>query len=283
MKPGIYGHEGNFFKTTPLVAFFHVQEPFVQMFDNGFTQGDSLIHRFDPRFKIVAAAAFSIVIAVSSRWSALIPGLFVSAALVVIGRLPIKKVCIRLMVINGFIVFLWFFLPFSFKGMPLITIGPFTATKEGVLYATLLTLRSNIILLALISLVATSSVFTLSRAMRELRVPDKIVQLFFFTYRYLHVIQLEYNRLVNTLKIRGFHPKTNMHTYKTYAYLVGMLLVKSYDRAERIRKAMLCRGFKGSFYNLSEFCVKRTDIVMMCLMLMAVAVIALLQWTTTIY
>jgi cobalt/nickel transport system permease protein len=265
------------------VVFFEVQESFVHMFDNAFTDGASLIHRFDPRFKIIAAAAFSIVIAVCSRWTALIPGLFVSTALIVIGRLPIKKVCIRLMVVNGFILFLWFFLPFSFKGMPLLTVGPFTATKEGILYVTLLTLRSNIILLALISLVATSSVFTLSRAMRELRVPDKIVQLFFFTYRYLHVIQLEYERMVNTLKIRGFQPKTNMHTYKTYAYLVGMLLVKSYDRAERIRKAMLCRGFKGSFYNLSEFCVKRSDIVMMCLMLMAVAVISLLQWTKTIY
>jgi len=253
------------------------------MFDDGFINGDSLIHRFDPRFKIVVAVAFSIVVAVSTRWVALIPALFLSLVLVLAGRLPIKKACFRLMVVNGLILFLWFFLPFSFEGAPFFTIGPFTATEEGVRYATILTLRSNIIILALISLVSTISVFTFGRAMRELRVPDKIVQLFFFTYRYLHVIHLEYERLVKALKIRGFQPKTNMHTYKTYAYLVGMLLVKSYDRSERVRRAMLCRGFKGSFYDLSEFRVRREDIVIMFLMLMAVAAIALLQWTTIIY
>ena len=253
------------------------------MFDNAFIKGDSIIHRFDPRFKILVAAVFSLVTAVSSRWVALIPGLLLSIMLVLLARLSPRKVCIRLMLVNGLILFLWFFLPFSLEGMPLFTLGPLTATREGILYATLLTLRSNIILLGLISLVSTTPIFTLGRAMGQLYVPDKMVHLFFFTYRYLHVIQLEYQRLVRALKIRGFQPKTSVHTYKTYAYLVGMLLVKSYDRSERIRNAMLCRGFRGRFYDLTEFCLKPLDFVMMFLMLLSVTVIALLEWTTIIY
>jgi cobalt/nickel transport system permease protein len=253
------------------------------MFDDGFTKGDSVIHRFDPRLKIVVAAVYSIVVAVSSRWTALVPGLFFSVLLVFLARLPLKRVFIRLLLVNGLILFLWLFLPFSLEGMPIFTIGPLTATREGVLYASLVTLRSNIILLSLISLVSTTSVFTLGRAMKELRAPDKMVQLFFFAYRYVHVIHLEYQRLVKALKIRGFRPKATMHTYRTYAYLVGMLLVKSYDRSERIQKAMLCRGFTGRFYTLSEFSLKSSDIIMMCLMLLAVAVIVVLQWTKIIY
>jgi cobalt/nickel transport system permease protein len=253
------------------------------MFDNGFSNGNSIIHHLDPRFRLVIAAAFSVLIAVSSRWAALIMGLFFSIILVLIGRLPFKNVCGRLILVNGLILFLWLFVPFSFKGMPLFTIGTLTASREGIIYVTLLTLRSNTIVLVLISLLSTMPIFTLGRAMREIKVPDKLVLLFFFTYRYLHVIHLEYQRLLNALKIRGFQPKTSLHTYRTYAYLVGMLLVKSYDRSERIRKAMLCRGFRGIFHDMNEFSLKFHDFLMMSLMLLIVAGIALLQWTRIIF
>lgn len=254
-----------------------------KMFDEDFANEKSVIHRLDPRVKIVIAAAFSSVISVSSRWIALAPGLVFSVSLVLISGLPIRKVCLRLVVVNSLILFLWFFLPFSLKGTPCFTIGPFTATKEGMLYVLLLTLRSNIIVLALVSLVSTIPIFALGRAMGRLCVPNKIVQLFLFTYRYLHVIHLEYLRLVNALKIRGFRPTTSMHTYKTYAYLFGMLLVKSYDRSERVRKAMLCRGFKGKFYDMTRPSLRTFDLVTMLLMCVAVVGIALLQWTRFIY
>jgi cobalt/nickel transport system permease protein len=89
---------------------------------------------------------------------------------------------------------------------------------------------------------------------------------------------MEYRRLIKAVKIRGFHPGNNLHTYRTYAYLVGMLLVKSYERAERVRAAMLCRGFRGKFYDLREFELRTTDIIVMFLMLIGISGIALLQW-----
>jgi cobalt/nickel transport system permease protein len=69
-----------------------------------------------------------------------------------------------------------------------------------------------------------------------------------------------------------------MHTYRTYAYLVGMILVKSHDRSQRVRAAMLCRGFQGRFYDLSEFAFRSSDLVMVLMMTMAVTGIGLLQW-----
>ncbi|MEE9612088.1 MAG: energy-coupling factor transporter transmembrane component T, partial [Desulfatiglandales bacterium] len=116
--------------------------------------------------------------------------------------------------------------------------------------------------------------------MRHLHVPTKIVHLFFFTYRYIHVIHTEYQRLIKAIKIRGFHPRTNLHTYRTYAYLVGMVIVKSHDRAQRVRAAMLCRGFSGRFYDLSDFSFKASDLVILVLMLLAVMGVGFLQWIT---
>ena len=63
---------------------------------------------------------------------------------------------------------------------------------------------------------------------------DKLVHLFFFTFRYFQVIHQEYLRLRAAMRIRCFQPGTNGHTYRMLAYLLGMLLVRSYDRGQRL-------------------------------------------------
>jgi cobalt/nickel transport system permease protein len=241
--------------------------------------GDSLIHRLDPRVKIVVVFLFSVVVAVSDRFVVLMWALALSLCIVLVARLPIKELIRRLIPVNMFIVFLWFFLPFTFEGEPLFSVGPLVGTHEGVLYAARISIKSNAIMVVLIVLVASTSILTLGHAMHELRVPKKIVHLFFFTYRYIHVIHREYLRLVNAMKARGFRPGTNMHTYKTYAYLVGMLLVRSSDRAERVRNAMLCRGFRGNLYSLSTFSMKREDVISLILMLALILALGVLEWT----
>ncbi len=242
-----------------------------------FSTGHSFVHKLDPRVKIIVAILYSIVVAVSSNFSALLPALGVSIFLIALGKLSIRKVFYRLLLVNGFILFLWVFLPFTYKGEALFTIGPLAGTKEGVLYASQITVKCNAILLAMIALLSTTTIFTLGHAMGQLYFPDKIVHLFLFTYRYIHVIFQEYKRLTNAMRIRGFIPGTNLHTYRSYAYLVGMLLVRSYDRAERIHKAMLCRGFHGRYYTLTQFSIKIGDIIYLSLMLSAILGLVILQ------
>ena len=218
------------------------------------------------------------VVAVSSNFLALLPALAVSLSLIVLAKLQMRKVFYRLLLVNGLILFLWLFLPFTYKGEALFNIGPLVGTKDGVLYASQITVKCNAILLAMIALISTTPIFTLGHALRQLYFPDKIIYLFLFTYRYIHVIFQEYQRLINAMRIRCFIPRTNLHTYRSYAYLVGMLLVRSYDRAERIHKAMLCRGFNGRYYTLSRFSVKKGDILYLSVMLAAILGLVILQW-----
>lgn len=242
-----------------------------------FSTGHSFVHNLDPRVKIIVAALYSIVVAVSSNFSALLPALGVSVFLIVLSKLSIRKVLYRLLLVNGMIIFLWVFLPFTYKGESLFTLGPFVGTKEGVLYASQITVKCNAILLVMVALLSTTPISTLGHAMGQLSFPDKLTHLFLFTYRYIHVIFQEYNRLINAMRIRGFIPGTNLHTYRSYAYLVGMLLVRSYDRAERIHKAMLCRGFHGRYYTLTQFSIKIGDIIYLSLMLSAILGLVILQ------
>ena len=246
---------------------------------DNFAIGDSFLHRADPRVKVVLAALFSVVVALADSYACLTVASVFAVALLLIARLSLKQVLLRLLAVNTFVLFLWLFLPFTYGGEEIFSIGPLNATREGIAYASLITVKSNAIVLALIALIATIPIITLGHALSHLRVPNKLIHLFFFTIRYLQVLHLEYDRLRDAMKIRGFRPRSNMHTYKSLAYLIGMLLIKSFDRADRIRKAMVCRGFHGRFYLLSHFELKRSDMVMLVLAILVMSSMAALQWS----
>ena len=252
------------------------------MIGEGFASTDSLVYRLDPRVKIVVVFFFSVIVAVSNRFFVLMLAIGLSLCIVLLARVPMRELLRRLGPVNLFVLFLWFFLPFTVRGEPLFSVGPLVGTHQGVLYAALISLKANAIVVVLIALVGSTSILTLGHAMHELGVPKKIVHLFFFTYRYVHVIHREYLRLLSAMKVRGFQPGTNMHTYKTYAHLVGMLLVRSADRAERVQKAMLCRGFRGRLYSLSEFSLKTSDVISLVVMLACIVALGLLEWTKTV-
>lgn len=220
-----------------------------------FAEGKSFIHHTDPRIRIVFATIFSITIALSYNFVPLSFALVISIFLVLMARLDFRQVIKRLTVIMGFTVFIWIFLPFTYEGEIIYKIGPLAATKQGITLSAQISIKSISIFLAFIALVATMPVSTLGYSLAKLKMPPKLVHLLLFNYRYIFVINQEYQRLVTAAKIRGFTPGTNIHSYKTYAYLVGMLFVRASLRAQRVFNAMKCRGFNGKFYCLQEFTV----------------------------
>jgi cobalt/nickel transport system permease protein len=247
-----------------------IQEPF--------SEGASLAHRLDPRGKIVIAALFSILVAVAKSFSGALAGLALALVWLALARLPWKKVFAKLLVVNSFVFFLWLVLPLTYPGDPVWRLGPLDVTRQGLILTGLITLKSNAIIIGLIALIATVPVIILGQAMHALRLPDKLCHLLLFTYRYLYVFEVEFQRLVQAMKIRGFQPRTNLHTYRSYAYLAAMLLVRSFDRADRVFQAMLCRGFHGIFYSLKTFAWHRRDGIFLAVSTMALTVIFYLEW-----
>jgi cobalt/nickel transport system permease protein len=248
----------------------------INLIKEKFSEGDSPFHRLDPRIKIIVTLLFSVIVAVSNKHTLLIGALFFAVVGVIVARLRTKEVISRLLVVNSFIFLLWLMLPFTFPGKNIYTLGSLNISQEGIKYALLITIKSNSIILAGIALLSTSSIFNLVHALRHLHFPGKLTQLFFFTYRYTQTIHSEYIRLNNAVKIRGFKAQTNFHTYRTYAYLVGMMLVRSYDRSKRVYNAMLCRGFKGKFWTLNHFVFKKSDLVTGMIMISGIIGLVLL-------
>lgn len=233
-------------------------------------EGHSPLHSLDVRTRLLGVLAFSVVVAFLRSPAALGLALVLSLAFVLAARTPAGFLLRRLATFNLFLAFLWLFIPWSFPGEEAFGIGGLVATREGIGYMTAMTLRANALVIALVALMSTTSITAMTHAMSALRAPDKITYLFFLTYRYVGEISGEYERLVNAMKVRCFRPSTSLHTYRSYAYLVGMLLVNSFERACRVQAAMLCRGFDGRFHRLDGEAVTWRDaacLVALCLAL----------------
>jgi cobalt/nickel transport system permease protein len=243
-----------------------------------FAEGASPIHRIDPRARILVAAGFSVLIALAQGFRTLVPGLGMALVLTVLARLEVRSLLHRLAVLAGFMGLLWVVLPLTYPGVPVWRLGSLVWTQAGVLLAARITLKAVTLLLMLIALVATMPLATFGYALHELRVPQKIVHLLLITYRYVFVLDQEYQRLLTAAKIRGFKPQTNLHTYRTFAYLVGMLLVRASLRAQRVHQAMVCRGFKGRFYTLHELGGNGKTRFFAGSMILALAGLFFLEW-----
>ena len=218
-----------------------------------FAAGNSFIHRLEPRIRLVAAGVYSIVVALCHNLQVLSAAVAIAILLAITAHLSVRELFKRILVVNSFNLMLWLVLPLTFHGSIALGIGPLPVYSDGITMAAQITLKSNAIVLTLIALIATMNFSILGGALNRLRVPDKIVHLLMMTYRYVFLIEQEYQRLIRAARIRGFRPATNMHTYKTYASIVGMLLVRATIRADRVYKAMLCRGFRRKFYSLCNF------------------------------
>jgi cobalt/nickel transport system permease protein len=220
--------------------------------------------RVDPRVRVIVAVFFSLLIVVVNRWSVL----GIGAVAVVFGwffsGLPLKTTLRKILPFNLLMLALLLLLPLTTSGETFAQIGPMQYSFAGLELASMIAVKGNLLILLMAMLLGTMDATVLGHALSHLRLPDKLVHLLLFPVRYLAVLHREYVRLRAAMKVRGFRPRMNRHTYRTFAYLVGMLLVHGFDRAERILAAMKCRGFHGHFHLLHHFSFSRRRDVPFC-------------------
>ena len=240
--------------------------------------GHGAIGGLDPRVRILATCLFAIVTVALSTIPALLAAFAVSIGLLLMARLPLRRTLKRMAMMDGFIIFMLVLMPFSMPGDVIFTVFGFPASWQGLWRAVEIALTANTVILALMVLVGTMEPVTLGHALYRLRCPETLVHLLMFTIRYIEVLREEYLRLRGAMKIRGFRPGTNWHTYRSFGYLVGMMLIRAIERSERILEAMKCRGFSGKMLMLREFRFARRDrdfalcMVALCLALILVEV-----------
>jgi cobalt/nickel transport system permease protein len=238
----------------------------------------SFVAQRDPRCRIVVASLFAILAALAQNWLVLLVLFCISVCLAAAAKLPAKVLFKRLLATNTFLLVLWVILPFTYGGESVLVMGKFHASIAGIFHAARVTLKANAIVASFAALVGTCPTVVIGHALRTLGLPAKFVYLLLFTARYVETIGQEYRRLFTAALVRGFKPDWRFHTYRTYAYLVGMLLVRSLARSQRIYEAMLCRGFQSRFYSLHQFRFNQADGLCVAVMLAGMSVLAYIEW-----
>jgi cobalt/nickel transport system permease protein len=208
---------------------------------------DSPVARLDPRWKLAAlAAAVAAAAAVHSPGPAL-AALGGALLLALVSRLPPR----------------WYFGRLGALAMalaPFAIVMPIVQGMAGARLAGLLAAKATaVVTLALVGL-ATAPLPTNLHAAQALRLPGTLVHVLLLSYRYLFVLADELDRLRRAIRVRGFRPRVDRHTYRTVGHVVGTLVVRGAERAEGVAHAMRCRGFDRQFRSLTAFRTTAADV-----------------------
>ena len=215
----------------------------------------------DPRARLAVAALLSVCVAVAQTLPPCLFGLALGIALLAAARPDVRQLGRRAAAVNIFLLFLWCVTPWTTPGEPLWSLGPLTVTREGLWLSLLVSLKANAICAIFTALTTGMDIATLGHALGRLGCPQGLAWLLLFMGRYIHVIRGEWRSLMTAARLRCFVPKSNAHTWRTLATLLGLLLVRSHDRARRVHEAMLLRGFTGRFRPLDTFSWRGRDTV----------------------
>lgn len=205
--------------------------------------GHSPLHGIDARAKLLATVAFLVTMLSVPLVRLEVLLLFfvfpiVSAAL---GGLRYGMIFRRSLVVLPFVAFIGVFNLF-YDREPVFRIGTLVVTEGWVTFLSIL-VRGLLSVGALLVLVYTTGYYRLCRSMQRLGVPSVFTTQLLFVYRYLYVLIEEAMAMQRARDARSFGRRS--YPLRVWATLIGQLLMRTFDRAERISRAMLARGFTG--------------------------------------
>lgn len=138
--------------------------------------------------------------------------------------------------------------------------------------ALLIFLRSNALILFTLLIFWGKDLFNIASAMQTLKIPDKLSAIFFFVAKFIVLIRKEFEITKKVMKTRNFHSKSNVFTYKIYANVIGVMIVKCFDKAEKLKQTMILRNFQGKIYQSSGEKFSLLDLVIFFLVVFSISV-----------
>jgi cobalt/nickel transport system permease protein len=217
---------------------------------------DSPVHRLDPRAKLLATFAFIVVVMSFDRYElrALLPFALYPVALFGLAGLPARPILLTMLLASPFAVMVGLANPI-FDRAPIASAMGFEISGGWVSFASVL-VRFALTVGAALLLVATTGMYRVCMALERLLVPRIFVLQLLFVYRYVFVLADEAASISRAVRLRSFGQPT---TIALFGRLAGALLLRTLDRAQRIHRAMVARGFDGRIRFLGNLTLRPAD------------------------
>jgi len=237
----------------------------------------SPIQEWDARYKIAGITTWSLMISSIQTLPMAMFALLAAASLLAVARLPLDFIWKGTRWVLFFLLPFLVIMPLSYpNGTELHFLGiPFA--PAGFRLALLVVIKAVAIVMSAYGIFATCRFDVAMIALQHLKCPRVLVQMLIFTYRYIFVFVGELERRETAMKARGFVAKTDAATLRILGNFVGTLLVRSFERTERIYKAMLSKGYQGEYHTMTEFRSTAGDPTKLALAVAATLVLFLLD------
>jgi len=226
----------------------------------------SPIHRWDPRFRLVSIFTLIFSVVLLYNLQLVVIGMIFAIILTCISKIPFSFILSRMKLVFIFVIPFFVIIPFTFMntdtGVEIAHLGGITLSYRGIEYvkfAAMIVLKALTAVMLIFPMIGTSRMDITIKALEGLHLPNKLVQMFAFTYRYIFVLDDEFTRMDRSLASRGFKRRGNLYTLTTISKAIAMLFVKSYERADRVFYAMRSKGYSGKVTTMHEFNASRQD------------------------
>ena len=165
-----------------------------------------------------------------------------------LAEIPFWPILKRALWTLPFIIGVGLFNPLFDRGV-VISIGKIAISGGWISFIALM-LKGILTVLAGLLLISTTGMENIGNALRKIGVPKIFVMQFVLTYRYITVLLESVGNVWNAYRLRA--PMEKGIRYKIWGSLVGQLLIRSFDQAQRIYDAMTMRGFVGEYHTGKE-------------------------------
>ena len=218
-------------------------------------QTDSLIHRLDPRVKLIATFAYIISLFVVHSWAGYLAAALAVGAVIAVSHVPfgyimrgMKAVIMILMVTVVFNLFLT-------EGTPLVHIWKLTITYEGVDFASKMAVRLIFLIIGSSLMTLTTTPNQLTDALEDVLGPLKrihvpvheIAMMMSIALRFIPILMEETDKIMKAQMARGadFESKNLMKKIQSLVPLLVPLFISAFRRANDLAMAMEARCYRG--------------------------------------
>jgi len=235
------------------------------------------MNKWDARCRIISFTLIVFTISSLRTVNGVIAAFVLALLVILISGVPIRIILGKIRFPLLFLVPLFLFLPLTSGGEVCLQYSFITLYSNGLLLSCIIFFKTLSIISIFFVLMMISSFNETVAAMRSLKVPAKLINMLIFTYRYIFVYLEDLRKMRSALVLRGFRNRNNFHSLKSNANIIGSLVVRSYEQADRINNAMVLRGWSGEIKSLYSFDLKRTDVIKSVIMLLPVVLLAVVE------
>jgi len=221
-----------------------------------FIPGNSLIHRLDPRTKLISTFYFILIIFLANNWQSYLLLALTAVLAIYLSKIPrgffIRGLRPMLMLILFTVVLQVFF---TTGGRVLVNLGPLSITQWGLINGAFIFARFVLIIFVSTLLTLTTSPLSLSDALENILRPLNAVKfpvhelslMLSIALRFVPTLMDETEKIMNAQRARGvdFGAGNLIQKMKAIVPLLIPLFVSSFKRADDLSDAMEARGYQG--------------------------------------